>query len=317
MNRSVPRLVDALPNGPRNHPTVQVFLAGGVPEVMLHLRRFGLLEERCLLSSGQTLGAMLNWWEKSERRARLRALLLDQDGVDPGDVILSPEQAAVRGMTSTVMFPRGNLAPEGSVVKSTSIDPSVVDADEVYRITGPARVFTTERAAIAAIKSQGPDRVQPGNIVVLMCRGPIGAGMEEVYQITSALRHLPWGKHVAVLTDARFSGLSTGACIGHIGPEALAGGPIGKVMAGDIIRIELDRRRLKGSVDLIGHGDELFGEEQGAKILARRAPRPDLAADPDLPADTRLWASLQAPGGGTWGGCVFDADAIIRALSPK
>jgi putative YjhG/YagF family dehydratase len=165
VNRSVPRLVDALPNGPRNHPTIQVFLAGGVPEVLVHLRRLGLLETRCLTATGETLGQVLDWWEGSERRAAVRARLRDLDGVDPDDVILDPERAEARGLTSTVTFPRGNLAPEGAVIKSTAIDPSVVGADGVYRKVGPARVFTTERAAIAAIKSRGPDRVRPGDVV--------------------------------------------------------------------------------------------------------------------------------------------------------
>jgi len=314
INRRVPRIVDALPNGPRNHPTVQVFLAGGVPEVMLQLRRLGLLDEQCLCVTGENLGATLDWWEKSDRRARLREHLLRSDGVDPDDVIMSPERALERGLTSTVMFPVGNLAPQGSVVKSTSIDPTVVDADGVYRKTGPARVFTTERAAIAAIKSRGEDRVRPGDIVVLICRGPIGAGMEEIYQVTSALKHLPWGKHVAVLTDARFSGISTGACIGHIGPEALAGGPIGKVRDGDALQIILDRKRLEGTINLVGEGAEIFGAEKGTLVLGERPLREDLAPDPDLPADTRLWAALQGVGGGTWGGCVFDVDAIVQAL---
>ena len=317
VNRSVPRLVDALPNGPRNHPTIQVFLAGGVPEVMLHLRRSGLLEERCLTATGETLGTMLDWWEKSDRRSALRAHLRQGDGIDPDDVIMSPERARDQGLTSTVMFPVGNLAPQGSVVKSTSIDPSVVDADGVYRKIGPARVFTTERAAIAAIKSHGDERVRSGDILVLICRGPIGAGMEETYQITSALKHLPWGKHVAVLTDARFSGISTGACIGHIGPEALAGGPIGKVEDGDTIRIVLDRNRLEGTIDLIGAGGREFDADEGKRVLGQRPPRADLAPDPDLPADARLWAALQAVGGGTWGGCVFDVDAIVRALGSQ
>src|SRR5262249_9407336 len=156
--------------------------------------------------------------------------------------------------------------------------------------------------------------IQAGDILVLICRGPMGAGMEEIYQITSALKHLSFGKHVAVLTDARFSGVSTGACIGHIGPEALAGGPIGKVHDGDRIQILLDRTRLEGSVDLIGETDNIFGADEGSRVLARRAPRADLAPDPDLPEDTRLWAALQRVGGGTWGGCVFDVDAIVRSL---
>jgi putative YjhG/YagF family dehydratase len=315
VNRRVPRLVDALPNGPVGHPTVRVFLAGGVPEVMLHLRDLGLLELSARTVSGETVGELLDWWQLSERRTRLRRLLQERDGVDPDEVIFSPQRAAARGLTSTVTFPRGNLAPEGAVIKSTSIDPSVVDADGVYRKVGPARVFTSERAAIAAIKSHGPDAVRPGDVLVLICRGPLGSGMEEIYQITSALKHLSWGKHVAVLTDARFSGVSTGACIGHIGPEALAGGPIGKVRDGDRIRVVIDRKRLEGSIDLVGEADREFGAEEGTRVLHDRPPRPDLAPDPALPADTRLWAALQAVSGGTWGGCVYDVETIVAALA--
>jgi putative YjhG/YagF family dehydratase len=314
VNRRVPRLVDALPNGPVGHPTVRVFLAGGVPEVMLHLRRLGLLDESCLTASGEALGPVLDWWEQSDRRRCLREVLATKDHVDPNDVILSPERAQARGLTATVTFPRGNLAPEGSVIKSTAIDPSVVDADGVYRKLGPARVFTSEKAAIAAIKGEGPSRVQAGDVLVLICRGPMGAGMEEIYQITSALKHLSFGKQVAVLTDARFSGVSTGACVGHIGPEALASGPIGKVRDGDRIQIVIDRQRLEGTIDLVGEGERSFGPDEGERVLAGRASRPDLAPDPDLPEDTRLWAALQRLGGGTWGGCVFDVNAICARL---
>ncbi len=316
INARVPRLVDALPNGPVGHPTVRVFLAGGVPEVMLRLRALGLLHEDVLTVAGAPLGAVLDWWEGSERRLKLRERLRGQDGVDPADVIMDPARARARGLTSTVTFPRGNLAPHGSVIKSTSIDPSLVGADGVYRMTGRARVFTSERAAIEAIKSLAPDRIRAGDVVVLICRGPQGAGMEETYEITSALKFLPFGKHVAVLTDARFSGVSTGACIGHIGPEALAGGPIGRVRDGDLIAIAIDRGRLEGAVDLVGHGDEIFDAEWGARELAARPPRADLSPDPRLPDDTRLWAALQSVGGGTWGGCVYDVDAIVAALSP-
>ncbi|HKA63028.1 MAG TPA: dihydroxy-acid dehydratase, partial [Methylomirabilota bacterium] len=306
-----------LPNGPVGHPTVRLFMAGGVPEVMLHLRGLDLLDLEALTVSGDRLGRVLDWWEGSERRRALRERLREQDGVDPDDVIMDPERARTRGLTSTVTFPRGNLAPEGSVIKSTAIDPSVVDADGVYRKVGPARVFTTERAAIAAIKSTGPERVKPGDVMVLICRGPIGAGMEEIYQITSALKHLSWGKQVAVLTDARFSGVSTGACVGHIGPEALAGGPIGRLRDGDLVQIVVDRLRLEGSIDLVGAEGRTFGAEEGARVLAGRPPRPDLAPDAKLPDDTRLWAALQQAGGGAWGGCVYDVDAIVAALSAR
>ncbi|HSU65405.1 MAG TPA: YjhG/YagF family D-xylonate dehydratase, partial [Tepidisphaeraceae bacterium] len=312
INRKVPRLVDALPNGPIGHPTIQVFLAGGVPEVMLHLRDIGLLHEDVLTVSGQPLGKVLDQWNKSERRSRLRELLTTQDHINPDNVIMTPFQARDRGLTSTVCFPRGNLAPQGSVIKSTAIDPTVVDPDGVYRKTGPARVFTTERATIAAIK-QG--KVKAGDVVVLICRGPMGAGMEEIAQITIALKHLDFGKHVAVLTDARFSGVSTGACIGHIGPEALAGGPIGKVLDNDMVRITIDTNRLDATIDLVGESGTTVDVATGNKILASRAPRPDLKPDDNLPADTRLWAALQNVSGGTWGGCVYDPDAITKELS--
>lgn len=299
VNRSVPRLVDALPNGPRNFATVQVFLAGGVPEVMLHLRRAGLLHTKALTCTGLTLGENLDWWEQSERRAALRRRLREADGIDPDDVIFSPETARARGITPTVCFPTGNIAPEGSVVKATSIDPSVVGAGGVYRKRGPARVFTSEPAAIAAIKE---GRIHEGDILVLAGRGPMGSGMEETYQLTSALKYLPFGKHVALITDARFSGVSTGACIGHVSPEALAGGPIGKLRDGDEIEIVIDRNRLEGSINAVGVD---FGA---------REPHPDLAPDPLLPDDTRLWAALQQASGGPWGGCVYDVDRIIELL---
>lgn len=314
VNRSTPRLVDVLPNGPSGHPTVRAFLAGGVPEVMLHLRDLGLLRLSALTVAGQPLGDLLDAWAGSERRARLRARLLEADGVDPEDVIMAPERARAAGLTSTVTFPVGNLAPQGSVVKSTAIDPSVVGADGIYRKRGPARVFTNERAAIAAIKGQIDRPVRSGDILILMGRGPLGCGMEETYQVTSALKHLPWGKEVALITDARFSGVSTGACIGHVGPEALASGPLGKLRDGDLVEIVIDRSNLTGSVDLIGHDGTIYGADEGARVLAARTSHPDLTADPDLPDDTRLWAALQEVSGGIWGGCVYDVERILRVL---
>jgi xylonate dehydratase len=311
VNRHVPRIVDVLPNGPTHHPTIRVFMAGGVPEVMLHLRKLGVLDTSVLTVTGQTLAENLDWWESSERRQRFRALLKEQDNVDPDDVIMSPERAKARGLTSTITFPRGNLAPEGAVIKSTAIDPSVVEADGVYRKEGPARVFVREKDAITAIKKGA---IQSGDVLVLAGCGPMGTGMEETYQLTSALKHLPFGKHVALITDARFSGVSTGACIGHIGPEALAGGPLGKLRDGDVIRITVDRVKLTGTIDFIGQGGRTFSPEEGARTLAARPTRPDLAPAPQLPDDTRLWAALQQAGGGTWGGCVYDVDAILERL---
>jgi putative YjhG/YagF family dehydratase len=313
VNRATPRLVDALPNGPRNHPTVQVFMAGGVPEVMLHLRRMGLLDLDVLTVTGEKLGAVLDWWEGSERRAAARARLRDVDGVDPDAVIMGPDAARKAGLASTVVFPSGNVAPEGAVVKATAIDPSVVGEDEVFRHRGPARVFTSERDAIAAIKGEGTP-VKAGDVVVLIGAGPLGTGMEETYQLTSALKFIPWGKTVPVVTDARFSGVSTGACIGHVGPEALAGGPIGKLRDGDELEIVIDRRTLTGKVDLVAADGKPLDAAAAARLLASRPAHPGLAPAPGLPADTRLWAALQQASGGTWGGAVYDVDRIIEIL---
>ena len=311
INRAVPRIVSVTPLGPVHYPTGMVFLAGGVPEVMLELRSRGLLHEGALTVTGQTLGENLDWWEQSDRRARVREHLEASEAVAPEEIIMSPEAAASRGMTSTVTFPRGNIAPEGSVVKSTAIDPSVVGANGVFRHTGPARVFASERGAIAAIKAGA---IVAGDVMVVLGAGPRGTGMEETYQVTSALKRLPFGKHVSLITDARFSGVSTGACFGHVGPEALAGGPIGRLRDDDVIEIVVDTVGLDGSLNFVGTPDQPLTPAEGAAVLSARAPHPELAPDPDLPDDTRLWAALQDVSGGMWRGCIYDVDRIIEVL---
>jgi len=315
VNRATPRLVDALPNGPRGHPTVQVFMAGGVPEVMLHLRRMGLLNGDVITATGDTLDATLDWWESSDRRRAARKRL-NAGAISPDDVIMSPDAARAAGLTSTVVFPVGNLAPEGSVIKATAIDPSVVGDDEVFRHRGRARVFTDERDAIRAVKGvDGAQAIRAGDVIVLIGNGPVGTGMQETAQITTALKYLPWGKHVALLTDGRFSGFSTGACVGHIGPEALNGGPIAKLRDDDVIEIVIDRRNLSGSIDFVGTSeDELLDEAARAAVLNRREIHPTLRSHEALPDDTRLWAALQRASGGTWGGCVYDVEQIISLL---
>jgi len=314
VNRQTPRLVDALPNGPRNHPTAQVFMAGGAPEVMLHLRDMGLLNLDVLTVTGERLSAVLDWWESSERRRAAKEHLRRAANVDPDQVIMSPDAARRAGMTGTMVFPTGNIAPQGAVIKATAIDPTVVDGDGVYRRRGPACVFTSEREAVAAIKGATGNPVRPGDVLVLIGGGPSGTGMEETYQVTSALKYIPWGKTVAVLTDARFSGVSTGACIGHIGPEALAGGPIGKLRDGDLIEIVVDRISLTGRIDFVGENGSEMPAEVAAKVLTERPSHPGLAAHARLPDDTRLWAALQRAGGGVWGGCVYDVERIVAAI---
>jgi len=314
LNRKISRFVDVLPNGPQFHPTIRLFLAGGVPEIMWHLRELGIAKCECKTVTGMTWNQILDRWKDSPRRRAMREILKARDGVDPDQVIIPPSSAKRMGMTSTVCFPKGNIAPEGSVIKSTAIDPSVIDPDGVYRKLGPARVFTSEKQAVAAAKGQHPNPLKAGDIAVLIGCGPMGTGMEETYQLTSALRYLEYGKHVAVITDARFSGVSTGACIGHVGPEALAGGPVGKIQDGDLIEILIDRTNLNASVDFVGSDGARFSPQRGAEILANRATHPGLSADPRLPTDTRLWAALQSASGGTWGGCVYDPDRIIELL---
>ena len=315
INRATPRLVDALPNGPRNHPTVQVFMAGGVPEAMLHLRRMGVLNTDVLTVTGEKLGAVLDWWEQSDRRREARHRLKSSDGVDPNSVIMSADAARAAGLTSTVVFPSGNVAPQGAVVKATSIDPSIVGADGVYRHRGPARVFVSETDAIAAIKGQGGGTpVKADDVVVLIGAGPLGTGMEETYQLTSALKFIPWGKTCPIVTDARFLGVSTGACIGHVGPEALAGGPIGKLRDGDVVEIVIDRNTLEGRVNLVAADGRELDAAAAERLLATRPVHPGLAPHGKLPDDTRLWAALQQASGGTWGGCVYDVDTIVKVI---
>src|SRR5262249_46015913 len=293
INRSTPRLVDALPNGPRGYATAQVFMAGGVPEVMLHLRRMGLLNTRVLTAAGDTLDATLDWWESSERRQAARARLASAAAIDPDQVIMAPDAARREGVSGRVVFPLGNIAPRGSVIKATAIDSSVIDEDGVYRHRGPARVFTDERDAIRAVKGTSARPVREGDVIVLIGTGPSGTGMQETAQITTALRYLPWGKKVALVTDGRFSGLSSGACIGHVGPEALDEGPMGRIRDDDIIEIVIDRNTLTGSVNVVGADGAPLDPEASDALLRTRPPHPGLAPHERLPDDSRLWAALQ------------------------
>jgi dihydroxyacid dehydratase/phosphogluconate dehydratase len=146
--------------------------------------------------------------------------------------------------------------------------------------------------------------VKAGDVMVLIGIGP-GSGMPETYQITSALKYTKDGQRIALLTDGRFSGVSTGACVGHVSPEAWADGPIARVRDGDTLRLVINTRTLEGSIDIVGVEPAAF---------AARERHPSLRPDPRVPADTRLWAALQNASGGSWGGCVYDAERIARLL---
>ena len=305
INRLVPRIVDVLPNGPNNFMTVQVFLAGGVQEVMLHLREMGVLDLSCLTVTGKNIDQNLDDWQKSERRTRFKEILYTKDGVDPEDVIMSPDKASQKGIARTLAFLSGNLAPQGAIVKSTSISPNLYSSSGNYYHEGRARVFYDESSAIAAVKSTGDQRVLPGEVIVLLGRGPMGAGMPETAQITSALKYTKALSENVLITDGRFSGFSSGPCIGHVGPESLSGGPIGKLRDGDKIKIEINKDHCVGRIDYIGN----------VEAFQKRPMNPNLREDPNMPESVKLWAALQNTGGGTWGGCVPNVGEIIKKLN--
>jgi xylonate dehydratase len=298
INLKAPRIVDCLPTGV--HPTVRVFMAGGVPEVMLHLAELGLLELDAKTVTGKSVGENLDAWRTSDRRRVLRERLLAEDGVDPDDVILPPSKARQMGFTSTVAYPTGNIAPEGSVVKATSIHPRLLDADGVYHKVAPCRTFTSESKAIQAVKY---GTIQPGEVIVIMCRGPLAAGMPETYEVTAAIKGVPELSDCALITDARFSGVTTGPCFGHVSPEALAvGAPLGKLLDGDMIEIKLDTKTMICSINALVDLDS-------------RPTRTDLERDPNLPDFIRQWALVQNLSGGVWGGCVEDINLLENHLA--
>jgi putative YjhG/YagF family dehydratase len=311
------RIADTLPNG--EHATVRAYLAGGVPEVMLHLRDAGLLKLNCMTVTGLTVEQNLEWWEKSQRRERFKQILQEQDGVDPEAVIMPHSKSKFSG---TLAFPQGNLTPDGSVIKVTAVDPSLFTGDD-YLHLGRARVFTSEATAMAAIKGTGGAENPPlehGEIVVLIGIGPSGAGMPEIFQVTGALKYTTALKGTPVLTDARFSGVSTGPCVGHIGPEACENGPISRLQDGDWIQIRVSRVNGSGSIDLVGEasvpeGSSDLSPERGARILSQRLPFIPQGPNTSLPNEIQNWAMQVAVSGGTWGGCVYDPAALRAALA--
>ncbi len=137
-------------------------------------------------------------------------------------------------------------------------------------IGSPARLVCSRASGPSLLRSRASNGapIEPGDVMVIAGRGPLGSGMEETTQVTLALKFLPFGRHVALITDARFSGVSTGACIGHVSPEALEGGPIGRLLDGDLICVVVDRDELVASVDLVGHGEERWTAEEAAAVLA-------------------------------------------------
>jgi dihydroxy-acid dehydratase len=214
---TTPHLTSLAPAGP--HHVVDFFHAGGVPAVMAELRKGGLINEKAMTVFGKPVGKML-------------------DAVKAG----TRDKAVIRTLknpvhrTGGLAVLKGNLAPQGAIVKQAAV------SEEMLKHSGPARIFDSEEDAFKAIVG---GRVRKGDVVVVRYEGPKGGpGMQEMLSPTSALAGMGMDKEVALITDGRFSGASRGSAIGHISPEAAAGGPIAALREGDIIQIDIPGKRL-------------------------------------------------------------------------
>jgi len=208
--RDTPYFVDLKPGG--QFVAKDLYDAGGIPVVMKELRKAGLIHEDCMTATGRTIGEEL---DRIDRTADGRVIY-------PIDNPITP--------TGGVVGLKGNLAPEGAIVKVAGI------AEENQVFTGPARVFESEEEAFAAVKARG---YEEGEVIVIRNEGPAGGpGMREMLATTAALSGQGMGKKVALITDGRFSGATRGFCVGHVGPEAAHGGPIALLKNGDMITID-------------------------------------------------------------------------------
>jgi dihydroxy-acid dehydratase len=220
ISRRTPNLCKLSPSGP--HHMEDLYAAGGVQAVMKELAKKGLLHLDLLTVSGDTIGEITD-----------KAQVLDYDVIRPID---NPYSS-----TGGISVLRGNLAPDGAVVKRSAVAPEMM----VHQ--GPARVFESEEAAYEAILG---GKINKKDVIVIRYEGPKGGpGMKEMLSPTSAIAGMGLDKDVALITDGRFSGATRGASIGHVSPEAMAGGPIAVVEEGDIISIDIDKGRLDVLVD--------------------------------------------------------------------
>jgi len=203
-----PTLADLKPGG--KYVANDVHRVGGIPVILRALLDAGCLHEHCLTISGKTLG---------ENLANV-VVPTDQDVIRPASNAVNP--------TGGLKIVRGNLAPDGGVVKVTGVSK--------LRITGPAKCFDREEDAMAAVQAR---QINAGDVVVIRYEGPKGGpGMREMLGVTSAIVGQGLGYDVALLTDGRFSGATRGLMVGHVGPEAMDGGPIALIRDGDVITVD-------------------------------------------------------------------------------
>ncbi len=254
IHRRVPVLANAKTTG--RYPVEYLWYAGGVPGVMLELR--DLLHLDCLTVTGKTVGENLEDLERSTFFLETRGYL-NNVKVDQREILRSRAQPF--GPEGGIAVLRGNLAPDGAVVKYFSVP------DEMHVHIGPARVFDNEDSATEALIAR---RVQPGDVVVIRYEGPRANGMPEMYFATTIIAADPaLNTTTAVVTDGRFSGAAKGPAVGHVAPEALDGGPISLVEDGDLIEIHIPERRLA----VVGVAGKLLLPGQVEAVLAERRSR--------------------------------------------
>ncbi len=248
-NREVPYLVDVQPSG--KYVSEMVWYAGGVPRVQIELKE--VLDLSVMTITGKTLGENLEDLEKAGYFYRGEGYLANY-GLKREDVIRPADQG--KGFGSIAVL-KGNIAPDGAVVKFSAVRSDMLTHE------GPARVFDREEDALDAIKS---DKVDPGSVVVLRYEGPRGSGMPEILATTEALVTNPALQNTAIVTDGRFSGATRGPCIGHVSPEAIAGGPIALVEEDDVISIDISKR----SLNMVGLKNKRLNSDEVQSILADR-----------------------------------------------
>jgi dihydroxy-acid dehydratase len=256
--RDTPYFCDLRPGG--KYVAKDLYEVGGVPVVLKELRKLGLLHEDCITASTRTLGEELD---------EIRG---DADGrvIYPAATPLTP--------TGGVVGLRGNLAPDGAIVKVAGMSAE----EQVF--TGPARVFECEEDAFEAVRKRA---YQAGEVIVIRNEGPAGGpGMREMLATTAAIAGQGMGKKVALITDGRFSGATRGFCVGHVGPEAAHGGPIALIQTGDIITINA----ITGELSVA-----LSDAELAARRAAWSGPRPTEYAT------GAIWKFAKLVGGARWG----------------
>jgi dihydroxy-acid dehydratase len=218
ISKRTPLLADLKPGG--RFVATDLYRAGGVPLILNRLAEAGILNEDALTVTGETIGEVAAAAEEA-----------------PGQEVVRPLADPLKAEGGLAIL-RGNLAPEGSVVK--------LAGTERRGQTGPARVFESEEDCFRAVKDQ---QIKPGDVIVIRNEGPAGGpGMREMLQVTAALVGEGLGEEVALLTDGRFSGATRGLMVGHVAPEAIKGGPISALRDGDEVTVDIDGRRLE--VDL-------------------------------------------------------------------